>query len=191
MTPPRVLLLHGIWESGAQMEPLRLALERAGRTAETLDLVPSSGEATLPELAAQLGARVDALGGGPVDVVGFSMGSLVARTWLQRHGGRERARKFVSISGPHAGTLAAYFSGKAGARQMRPGSALLRDLASDPDPWGDVEVHSLWTPFDLMIVPARSSRLPRVASERRFAVPLHAQMVTSPRVLEAVVALLR
>ena len=70
------------------------------------------------------------------------MGSLVTRTWIQRHRGKARVRKFVSISGPHAGTMTAYFSGKAGARRMRPGSALLTELAANPDPWGEVEVHS-------------------------------------------------
>ena len=74
---------------------------------------------------------------------------------------------------------------------MRPDSALLKDLAGDPDPWGPVEVHAFWTPRDLMILPPKSSRLPRVKAERTFpGVYLHRWMVTDPTVLDAVAAVL-
>jgi hypothetical protein len=78
----------------------------------------------------------------------------------------------------------------AGVRQMRPDSALLRDLASDADPWGPVEVHCVWTPFDLMILPPRSSELTRVASATRIPVKMHRWMLSDPRVLDHVAALL-
>ena len=67
-------------------------------------------------------------------------------------------RRFISISGPHKGTLAAYALPLAGLHDMRPGSALIRDLEGDRDAFGSVEVHCLYTPYDLMIVPATSVR---------------------------------
>ena len=190
MTTP-VVLVHGIWDSAARLDPLRAGLASRGITRTTaFDLRPNDGSAPIPELASQLDAAVRAaLAGAGVeraDVVGFSMGALVARWWIQRGGGRELVRRFVSISGPHAGTHAARALPLRGARDMRPDSDLLRDLAGDADPWGDVEVHCLYTPYDLMIVPPRSSVLPGAKTTRAFPVKLHRWMLTDGGVLDAV-----
>lgn len=195
MSETPVLLVHGIWDSAARIEPLRAGLEARGlRRARALDLAPNDGRAPIERLAAQVDAAVEAATderGGPVDVVGFSMGALVTRYAIQRGRSRARVRRFVSISGPHRGTLNALWLPHEGVRQMRPGSALLRDLASDPDPWGTVEVHVLYTPLDVMIVPARSSELPGARTTRKVPVALHRWMVTDPRVLDAVAEILR
>lgn len=189
-----MLLVHGIWDTGAKLAILRRAIEAKGRDVETIDLVPNDGRAPIRELAAAVAARVEQLRAksetARVDLVGFSMGALVSRTYIQRLGGRDRVRRFVSISGPHRGTIDALFLPYAGTRDMRPGSALLRDLASDADPWGGVEVHVLYTPFDLMIVPARSSELRGARSTQRIPVAYHRLMIESPRATKAVADLL-
>jgi triacylglycerol lipase len=69
---------------------------------------------------------------------------------------------------------------------VRPGSALLRDLASDPDPWGPVEVHCLYSRYDLMIVPPRSSVLRAARSTHELGVPLHRMMIDDGRVFDLV-----
>jgi len=116
-----------------------------------------------------------------VDLGGFSMGALVSRTYLQLRGGKHVVRRFVSISGPQRGTLSAHALPFAGTRDMRPGSELLALLAADPDPWGPCEVHVLYTPFDLMILPARSSELPGARSTTVIPVPLHRFMIEDRR----------
>jgi triacylglycerol lipase len=113
------------------------------------------------------------------------MGALVSRYYLQRLEGRAHVRRFVSISGPHAGTLTGWLRYNPGARDMRPGSELLRGLSAEPAPFGDVQVFTLWTPLDLMIVPASSSRLDG-ARERTIPVILHPLMVRDGRALRAV-----
>ena len=99
-------------------------------------------------------------------------------------------RRFVSISGPHAGTLTALALPLAGARDMRRGSALLRELDGDPDPWGPCEVHVLYTPYDLMILPASSSRLRGARTTTLVPVPLHRWMIEHPRALAHVTRIL-
>ena len=184
-----VLCVHGIWDTGAVFGVMRDALLGQGWSrVQAVDLTPNDGSAEIADLAEQVGAAADALGG-PLDLIGFSMGALVSRYWLQRMGGRDRVRRFVSISGPHRGTLTAMLSTKPGARQMRPNSALLEGLFADPDPWGRCEVHAFWTPFDLMILPAGSSALPG-ARERRFNVPLHPLMLHDRGVIAAVAEVL-
>jgi triacylglycerol lipase len=157
-----------------------------------VELRPNTGSAPLEELGNQVRRRAEALvpesPDGRVDVVGFSMGALVSRWWIQRGGGKALARVFVSISGPHHGTLGAWGLPLAGVRQMRPRSPFLLDLARDPDPWGDVAVHCLYTPYDLMIVPATSSILPGARSVEAIPVPLHRWMISDERVLDAVAA---
>ncbi|MBL8682394.1 MAG: alpha/beta fold hydrolase [Myxococcales bacterium] len=192
-----VVLVHGIWDSSTRLEPLRAGLASRGLAKATaIDLLPNDGRAVIPLLAAQVAHAVDqaiaTVDGDDrrVDVVGFSMGALVTRYYLQRGGGRSRVRRFVSISGPHHGTLNALALPLAGVRQMRPNSDLLRDLATDSDPWGPVEVHTVWTPYDLMILPARSSKLPGARSERVIPVKMHRWMITDPRVLDHVANLL-
>lgn len=187
-----VLLVHGIWDTGAKLQPIASALEQAGvPRAHSMSLSKNDGSAPLLELAAEVAEAAAALGP-RIDLVGFSMGALVSRAYLQRLGGRDRVRRFVSISGPHHGTTWARFAGPSalGVRDMQPGSALLRDLASDADPWGAVEVHTLWTPFDLMIVPPRSSVLPGAASDTRVPVGLHRWIVSDQRAIARVVDLL-
>jgi triacylglycerol lipase len=191
---PPVLLVHGIWNSGAQMAAIQRRLRGAGRRAESIDLTPADGSAPILLLAEQVaraaGELAAASGADRIDLVGFSMGALVSRAYVQRLGGRARVRRFVSISGPHGGTVTARLSPAAGGRDMRPGSALLRDLASDRDPWGPVEVHALFTPYDLMVFPADTARLAGARSTRTFPVLLHRWMVTDERVLAAVVEVL-
>ncbi len=191
MSANPVLLVHGIWDTGAKFGSLRRGLERAGRgSVETIDLLPNDGRASILELASQVERKVRHIHCERIDIVGFSMGALVTRTYLQRLGGKERVRRFISISGPHHGTVTAFALPHIGARDMRPGSRLLTELAADPDPFGEVEVHVMYTPFDLMIMPATSSRIPSARSETCLPIPLHRWMIEDRRAIQRVVELL-
>jgi triacylglycerol esterase/lipase EstA (alpha/beta hydrolase family) len=192
---PPVLLVHGIWDRSTKLERLRDVLARSGLgMVRAIDLEPNDGRAPIRALAEQVHAAAEALrtetGSAQLDLVGFSMGALVSRTYLQFLGGKRVVRRFVSISGPHAGTWSAYALPFDGTRDMRPRSALLTALAADPDPWGDCEVHVLYTPFDLMIVPARSSELAGARTTTRVPLPLHRLMILHPRATGRVAALL-
>jgi triacylglycerol lipase len=192
---PPALLVHGIWDSSSRLAPLRTGLMLRGvRRVHAIDLVPNDGRAPIPELGALVAREVESLrretGAERVDIVGFSMGALVSRWFVQRGGGKAQVRRFVSISGPHGGTMTAYALPFAGARDMRPGSTLLRDLDADPNPFGQVEVHCLHTPFDLMILPPKSSVLKHARSSRAFSVGLHRWMIEDPRVLDHVAGVL-
>jgi triacylglycerol lipase len=187
-----VLLVHGIWKTGRTFSRMARHLAGRGFAAHTLDLSPNDGSAPLEELAAQLAAHADRVfgAGAPFDLVGFSMGGLVSRYYLQRLGGVERVGRFVSVSSPHHGTLTAHLTRQPGCVQMRPGSDFLRELDGDAaSSLGRLDVTSLWTPLDLMILPSESSRLP-VGHEVMVAAPLHALMLHDPRALRAVAAAL-
>ncbi len=189
---PPALLVHGIFDSDRKMRRLQAALEAEGHPQVVrVRLTPRFGRAPIAHYARQLDAEarhaLEATGASQVDVVGFSMGALVCRYWIQRLGGKQRTRRFVSLAGPHAGSLWAHLAPLPAARDMRPGSPLLRELAEDADPWGAVEVFAFWTPFDLMVLPGRSGRLAGARREASLPVASHPSMVRSPRILRAVV----
>jgi triacylglycerol lipase len=166
---------------------MRPDLERQGRTVHCLNLVPNNGDAGLDGLARQIVHYVESgfKGEEGIDMVGFSMGGLVARYYIQRLGGIERVKRFITISSPHNGTWDAFLRQNEGARQMRPGSPFLRDLNRDVEVLDRIDFTSIWTPFDLMILPAHSSVLP-VGRAIRVNVAAHPLMMRNSRVLKLV-----
>ena len=73
---------------------------------------------------------------------------------------------------------------------MRLRSDFLADLNKDAPMLERVRFASIWTPLDLMIVPASSSRL-GVGAEFTIPVPLHAWMPKSQRSMRLIVKLLQ
>jgi triacylglycerol lipase len=155
-------------------------------------LTPNNGDAGREDLAGQIAAYVEVNFRGAeqrLDLVGFSMGGLVSRYYVQRLGGSRRVDHLVTISAPHGGTWTAYLQCNRGARQMRPGSPFLKDLQQDVETLKNVRFVSVWTPFDLMILPARSSEL-SCGRSIPIRVALHPWMVRDPRVIDLVGKLL-
>ncbi|HYW82923.1 MAG TPA: alpha/beta fold hydrolase [Spirochaetia bacterium] len=186
-TAPPVVLVHGIWDTPSVFNRMRACLETAGRSAFAVSLKPNNGSVTLEHSADQLRQLIDARLGprGFLDMVAFSMGGLVARYYAQRLGGLERMSHLVTISTPHCGTRTAYLQPFPGVREMRPGSPFMQDLDRDAAGLARISVTSIWSPLDILIFPAVSSRLP-FGREVRIPVLLHFLMPGDRRVIEAV-----
>lgn len=183
-----VLLVHGFLDRKTVFRKMARHLTDQGWSVHALDLLPNDGRKTLPELAQQVQSYVQQnfQPSQAIDLVGFSMGGIVTRYYLQRLGGNELVERYISISAPNNGTFFAHGLPLAGVRQMRPNSELLTDLNRDVESaLGKIKVTWMWTPYDLMILPADSSRLP-IGKELKFSVPLHPWMLTDQTVLEAV-----
>ena len=173
-----VLLIHGIKDDARKMEPMARYLRAQGWDAKTMSFRPSWGQKGLDVLAEQVAQFIgeNYAPGEKIDLVAFSMGGLVTQYYLQRLGGLDRVQRYITLSTPHHGTLLAYLLPNAGCRQMRFGSAFLRDLASDADRLAQLDFTSFWTPLDTIIVPARSSIMPQARNER-MVIALHPLMV--------------
>lgn len=180
----RVVLVHGFLENGIAFKTLRKRLERHGYECIVPRLSPCDGRGGLEALAEGLKRDIDAAFGPnePIRVVGFSMGGVVSRYYLQKLGGAARCEKFFTISSPHNGTHAAWFYPSKGVKQMRPGSEFLTDLDETVHVLGKMPVVSYRTPLDLIILPASSSIWER-AENFDYPVLLHPLMLSSPRVL--------
>lgn len=159
-------------------------LRDQGHICHIPDLIPANGAHGLIDLSLKLKSYIDAqVPMVSFALVGFSMGSLVCRHYLQRGGGLERATHFFSISGPHHGTLNAHiWPGKA-ARDMRRNSLFLNDLKQDISRLCRIDLHTYRTPFDLLIIPACSSKLPGANNAIVYA-PFHHLMLRQDRVIK-------
>ncbi|NEP13081.1 MAG: alpha/beta fold hydrolase [Symploca sp. SIO2C1] len=186
-----VLLIHGITDTKAVFRKMSTYLEGLGWSVHSLNLIPNNATVGLDQLAQQVADYIakhfDPKQ--PLDLVGFSMGGLVSRYYIQRLGGIERVQRYVNISAPNNGTLTAYLLSRLGCVQMRPESEFLQDINRDSQMLESLKFTRLWTPFDLMIVPATSSQMP-VGKEVKIPVLIHAWMLKDQRCLKAVAAAL-
>ncbi|MGJ5675879.1 MAG: esterase/lipase family protein [Nostochopsis sp.] len=182
-----VVLVHGIFDTGRVFNKMISYLRQRGWNVYNLDLLPNTGNGSLERLAQQVADFVNAIFAPeqPIDLVGFSMGGIVSRYYVQRLGGINRVQRFVTISSPHNGTWLAYCHPGLGCVQMRPDSALLQDLNQDFDMLSQINFTSIWTPYDLMIIPSNSSKMP-VGREVTVPVMIHAWMLKDLRSLSAV-----
>ncbi|MET9431675.1 MULTISPECIES: alpha/beta fold hydrolase [unclassified Streptomyces] len=197
---PPVVLLHGFIDNRSVFVPLRRSLARSGwplQHLESLNYSPLTCD--LRTAAALLGRHVEdvcARTGHPeVDVVGHSLGGLIARYYVQRLGGDRRVRTLVTLGTPHGGTT---FAPLAGAhplvRQMRPGSSVLREL-SEPAPRCRTRFVSFWSDLDQVMIPAETACLRhpdlitenvRVTGIGHLALPVHPAVAAAVRqVLES------
>ncbi|MGA9749166.1 MAG: hypothetical protein WBQ50_17050, partial [Nocardioides sp.] len=158
----------GYGGSVAALAPLERALTDAGREVVVMTPVGSG----TGDLAAQAEALDDIaratladLDASSVDVVGYSAGGVVARSWVRDHGGDEVARRVLTLGSPHHGTRVAELAGNlfgdcaAACRQLVPDSDFLRALnAGDETPAGPAYI-SVWTSSDEIVVPPDSARL--------------------------------
>ncbi len=187
-----VLLVHGIWDTGKIFHQMSSYLSSLGWSVYTLDLSPNNGDSPLEHLAEQVEDFISRTfpRSMPLDLVGFSMGGIVSRYYVQRLGGLARVQRFITLSSPHKGTWLAYGSYRPGCTQMRPDSQFLNQLNSELKQLEQINFTSIWTPLDTMIIPASSSQLP-VGRNIPLLVPLHAQMVTDIKSLSMVAEALR
>jgi triacylglycerol lipase len=185
--PPvgHVVLVHGFLEKGTAFRHMKRRLEAHGFQCLVPKLRPSDGRGGLDALAAGLKQDIDAAFGPdqPIRVIGFSMGGVVSRYYLQELGGAARCEKFFTISSPHNGTHAAWLYPSKGVEQMRPGSPFLKDLEKSTGNLGDMPVVSYRTPLDLIILPASSSIWDRAVNQQ-YPVLLHPMMLTSDQLLK-------
>lgn len=183
----RVLLVHGIGDSAVSMRMLQKRLARDGRESLAITLKPGDGSVSLEALSLQLRdyVRNHFSSNERFDLVGFSMGGLICRYYVQLLGGQLRVDRLVTISSPNRGTWLAFLNSSAGCKEMRPGSAFLQKLNHDCSALRNLNLTSLWTPLDLIILPAKSSRLP-CGTNKEIPVLAHPLMILQRKPLDEI-----
>lgn len=182
-----VLLIHGIFDTTTIFKAMSAHLKQDGWEVHSFNLYPNYGLGSIEDLANQIVEYVDKnfAPNQPFDLIGFSMGGIVSRYYVQKLGGLNRVQRLITISAPHNGTLTAHFYPTTAAEQMRRDSPLLKDLNDNLGSLDRINFTSIWTQFDIMIIPANSSHLP-IGEEIILDVWLHAWMVREQKCILAV-----
>jgi triacylglycerol lipase len=162
---PPLVLVHGLLDTPAVFNAL--IRELAGRRQPLLipHLPLRLGRTSIERSATLLGHRIEAAFGAqePVDLLGFSMGGVIGRCWIQLQGGHRRTRRFLSVGSPQQGTLTAQpwpgwlFQGIA---DLKHDSALLRELNTNLAPLRPIDCHSFYSALDLVVLPGWKAVLP-------------------------------
>ncbi|WP_094791431.1 alpha/beta fold hydrolase [Streptomyces kasugaensis] len=161
-TQPPVLLLHGFIDNRSVFVLLRRTLLRHGRRhVVALNFSPLTCDLrAAAELLSRYVAEVCArTGHRRVDIVGHSLGGLIARYYVQRLGGDALVRTVITLGTPHSGTrVAPLMSAHPLVRQLRPDSALIAELAG-PAPHCRTRFVAFWSEADQVMVPIGTARI--------------------------------
>ncbi|MFE7624320.1 esterase/lipase family protein [Streptomyces sp. NPDC057509] len=190
---PPVVLLHGFIDNRSVFVLLRRSLARHGwHHLESLNHSPLTSD--IRTAAELLGRHIEEIcartGHERVDIVGHSLGGLIARYYVQRLGGDHRVRTLVTLGTPHAGTAVAPLAGALPiVRQMRGGSAPIEELRL-PAPGCRTRFVSFWSELDRVIVPPEAACVDhpdldavnvRVTGIGHLALPVHPAVAAAVR----------
>lgn len=157
-----VILVHGYVSNRGTLFQLATALDRAGVGPVFVTTAPAVFapiEAFASHLERVLEEVTTATGQAQAILVGHSMGGLIARCVLARTGAG-RVRALITLGSPHHGSALALAGTGRNARQMRPGSEFLSDLARREGTDGPgCAALSLYTAHDNLVAPQASSQL--------------------------------
>ncbi|RFP15134.1 alpha/beta fold hydrolase [Duganella sp. BJB488] len=178
-----VLLIHGYACNSGYWRPLSARLARASISHYGIDLEPpgASIDAYVPQVQAAIERLCAETGSKQVIIVGHSMGGLVARAWLRRHGADAVAR-VITLGTPHHGTALAHLGPGGNAVQMRYRSEWLAALAaSEANPQRGL-ISSIYSVHDNIVAPQDSGALPG-ARNLEFGAIGHVALGRHPAIL--------
>ncbi|BAJ00370.1 esterase/lipase family protein [Shewanella violacea] len=187
---PKLVLVHGIFNTGSVMTWMRKQFESQGFECFTPTLKPFDGRYGVEYAAKSLKSQIEHEYGENQNIViiGFSMGGIVARYYLQNLDGYARTSHLFTISSPHAGSYMAYLPYPSKAmKQLRPDSELLQSLDESADRLNGLKLYSYRTSIDCTIVPSTSSHW-ELAENKKFFVALHLSMVFSSQLTNEILA---
>jgi pimeloyl-ACP methyl ester carboxylesterase len=157
-----VVLLHGYFHNRSGFDYLSSELRQHGfRWVHGMNYNPLGAPvAELAERFARCVEDVMKVSGEPkVHVVGHSLGGVIVRWFVEQLGGADVVDTCVTIGTPHKGTLAAYLGVGQAARDMRPGSKVVRALERSLRR-SRVRYVNLYSDLDILIVPPSAGVLP-------------------------------
>lgn len=182
---PPVVLLHGFIDNRSVFLLLRRNLAQHGRQhVESLNYSPLTCDIrTAAELLSRHIEEIcERTGHEQVDIVGHSLGGLIARYYVQCLGGDTYVRTLVTLGTPHSGTrVAPLMNAHPIVRQMRPGSEVIEELRM-PAPGCRTHFVSFWSDLDHLMDPLETARIDhpdllaqnvRVSGVGHLALPVH------------------
>ncbi len=193
--PPRtgtqrpVLLVPGFFMNRSCWVFLATWLRRRGwDRVHAINNRPFNGRIDL--FAHNLGLEVrrlrEATGAERIDIVGHSMGGMVAAHWILHQGGDRYVNRLVTLGTPLEGSKMAVFSFLREGHDLLPDSEIVRGMGPLP-----CESVHIWSDQDHLVVPAESAHPSWAATTWELAWMGHLEMLTNLRAFRAVGEALR
>ncbi len=159
-----IILIHGLWNTSDIFSSIALKLDEIGIEYFAPTLNHEFGMTSIVDLANLLNELVLEKYGyeKELDILGFSMGGIIGRYWIQRLNGYKRTRRFITIGSPHKGTIASQLIPKypfRGISEMKINSLLLRELSRSDYLLNGINCISFFTNWDLMVFPGWRANL--------------------------------
>ena len=154
-----IILIHGLWNNSSIFSSISSKLDDIGIEYFAPTLKHSYGMTSIIDLTIILNELILEKYGleKELDILGFSMGGIIGRYWLQKFNGYKRTRRFISIGSPHKGTFMAQLVPKfpfRGISEMKIKSKFLRELEKNDFLLDDIECINFFTYWDLMVFPS-------------------------------------
>ena len=186
-----IVLVHGLWNNPLLFNKLIKKINEEDYQLLIPHLPHKFGKTSLHALAKELNSNIQNFIEPEVeiDIVGFSMGGLISRLWLQDYNGYLRTKRFFSIGTPHKGSYTAQLIPYwllPGIAEMKRGSNLLSQLNDDLSSLEKIECISFYTKWDLMSFPGWQSKLP-IGNSQQLPVLTHKELITNSASLDILV----
>lgn len=159
-----VLLLHGFMQTRNVWEVMENRLRHDGYGVFSFDLgglLWRFNTRSISDLSTMIAEKIericDRTGLERFHIIGHSKGGLIARHYVQHHGGDRRVKSLITLGSPHHGTptaaigVAVTGAGVLGPSiwEMMPGSKLLRRMSEDSFPPG-IPMTSVYSRHDVV-----------------------------------------
>ncbi len=186
-----IILIHGLWNTSSIFSFITSKLDDIGIEYFAPTLNHSYGMTSIIDLTNLLNELIlDKYGSEKeIDILGFSMGGIIGRYWIQKFNVYKTTRRFISIGSPHKGTLTSQLVPKfpfAGISEMKINSSFLKELAKKDYLLNDIECISFFTYWDLMVFPGWKATL-STGEKISLKVFKHRNLVRNPWAVEKII----
>ena len=186
-----IILIHGLWNTSSIFSFITSKLDEQGVDYFAPTLNHSFGMTSIVELTNLMDQLILEKYGlqQEIDVLGFSMGGVIGRYWINKFNGYKRTKRFITIGSPHNGTLTSQLVPKypfRGISEMKINSSLLRDLANYDYFLNDIDCISFFTYWDLMVFPGWRANL-NVGEKISLNIFKHRNLVRNPEAVERII----
>ena len=186
-----IILIHGLWNTSSIFSSITSKLDDIGIDYFAPTLEHSYGMTSIIDLTNILNELILEKYGfkKELDILGFSMGGIIGRYWIQKFNGYKRTRRLLSIGSPQKGTLMAQLVPRypfRGISEMKINSNFLRELENNDFLLADIDCINFFTYWDLMVFPSWWTNL-NLGKKISVKVYKHRNLVRDESVVEKII----
>ena len=186
-----IILIHGLWNTSDIFSSITSKLDEIGIEYFAPTLKHKYGMVSIVELTFLLNTLILEKYGyeKELDILGFSMGGIIARYWIKKFNGFKRTRRFITVGSPHKGTLTSQLVPKyllRGISEMKINSPLLKELSNYDHLLSSINCISFFTYWDLMVFPGWRANL-NTGEKIPLNIYKHKNLIRNPYAVEMII----